>query len=143
MYGWPAYPYDDNISFCSKLNLGGGIAYVIDSGIFIDHPEFKGRAKWGYKHDPMWPNDDVCGHGTHVAGIIGGQKYGVQKEATLIAVKVLEGSNAACQGTWAGVIAGLNWTYNDAVENKSIKQSVINMSLSMQHLLTGVLGLTG
>ncbi|KAI5858657.1 peptidase S8/S53 domain-containing protein [Tricharina praecox] len=131
MLGWPSYPYDDNVKFCSKLKPSGGVAYVIDSGILLKHPEFQGRAEWGFNARPeQWVDSDICGHGTHVAGIIGGRKYGVQKTAKLIAVKVLEGANSACQGTWGDVIAGLEWTYKHAVANKWLKQSVVNMSLS-------------
>ncbi|KAL1924014.1 uncharacterized protein VTP21DRAFT_7049 [Calcarisporiella thermophila] len=104
---------------------GTGItAYVIDTGIDIQHPEFEGRAKWG----ATFASDgdvDGNGHGTHVAGTIGSKTYGVAKKANLVAVKVL---NAQGSGTYSDVIAGINWAANDA-KNNGANKSVANMSL--------------
>jgi len=124
--GWPTYLYDEYIGKCPA----GGTAYVLDSGVTTGHPEFTtGRATFGFKSNSVWPSHDVCGHGTHVAGIIGGNKYGVMKKAKLISVKVLEGSGGACSGPWSGIIAGINWAFNDAVANGRLKTSVMNLSL--------------
>ena len=64
-------------------------AYILDSGIDISHPDFEGRARWGYTGSSINEADqDFHGHGTHVAGTVGGRTYGVAKGANLIAVKV-------------------------------------------------------
>ncbi|KAI8929401.1 peptidase S8/S53 domain-containing protein [Entophlyctis helioformis] len=62
--------------------------YVVDTGIFIGHPNFGGRASFGASFTGDG-NSDVHGHGTHVAGTIGSTTYGVAKRVNLIAVKVL------------------------------------------------------
>jgi subtilisin family serine protease len=110
-------------SFTSN-NTGTGVtAYVIDTGIRITHLEFGDRAFDG--RDTV-DNDDVAedchGHGTHVAGTIGGATYGVAKGVKLVAVRVL---NCSGSGTWSGVIAGIDWVIDDhdpgpAVANMSL-----------------------
>jgi subtilisin family serine protease len=69
--GWPTYNYDSKNSYCNGKASGGGIAYVIDSGVLATHVEFStttggSRAMMGYNAYLGWPNTDVCGHGTHV-----------------------------------------------------------------------------
>jgi len=64
-------------------------AYVIDTGININHTDFGGRAKWGVTIPVGTPNTDDNRHETHVAGTITGSKYGVSKSAKVVAVKVL------------------------------------------------------
>jgi subtilisin family serine protease len=85
---------------------GAGVtAYIIDTGIETSHWEFGGRAWAGY--DAYGGDAQDChGHGTHVAGTVGGANYGVAKGVTLVGVRVLE-----CDGwgTWSGVIAGIDW----------------------------------
>jgi subtilisin family serine protease len=58
------------------------------SGVNIEHEDLEGRARWG-KTIPDDPDQDLNGHGSHVAGTIAGKTYGVAKNATIIAVKVL------------------------------------------------------
>jgi subtilisin family serine protease len=70
-FGWPTYNYDSKNAYCNGKAFGGGVAYVIDSGVNATHVEFKNtpggsRAMMGYNADPTWPNTDICGHGTHV-----------------------------------------------------------------------------
>ena len=95
-------------------------AYVIDTGIRITHNDFGGRATWGANF-AGGQNTDCHGHGTHVAGTIGGTTYGVAKQVRLVAVKVL---NCSGNGTTSGVVSGINW-----VTNNAIKPAVANMSL--------------
>ncbi|WP_053735618.1 S8 family serine peptidase [Nocardia sp. NRRL S-836] len=96
-------------------------AYVIDTGIKVDHPDFGGRAVWNYNSIDS-TNTDCAGHGTHVAGTIGGKTVGVAKRINLHAVKVLDCEGS---GTAASVIAGVDWVTANAV-----KPAVANMSLA-------------
>jgi len=113
-------------SFYSYASSGTGVtAYVIDTGIQCSHDEFKGRCTWG-KDTVNFPSPgtDLNGHGTHVAGTIGGTVHGLAKKVQLVAVAVLspEGS-----GTNAGVIEGVAWAAADAKSKKG--KAVANMSL--------------
>ncbi|MFE5616228.1 S8 family peptidase [Streptomyces sp. NPDC056463] len=97
-------------------------AYIIDTGIRTSHSEFGGRARVGTDTVGGGQNGQDCqGHGTHVAGTVGGAKYGVAKGAKLVAVRVLDCNGS---GTTAGVIAGVDWVTANAV-----KPAVANMSL--------------
>ncbi|MEV3993075.1 S8 family serine peptidase [Streptomyces sp. NPDC049837] len=97
-------------------------AYIIDTGIRTSHSEFGGRAVVGTDTVGGGQNGQDCqGHGTHVAGTVGGKTYGVAKAAKLIAVRVLDCNGS---GTTAGVIAGVDWVTANAV-----KPAVANMSL--------------
>jgi subtilisin family serine protease len=111
----------------SYNRTGSGVrVYVIDTGINIAHTEFSGRASYGYDAvDGSLPAADCNGHGTHVAGTIGGRTYGVAKGVSLIAVRVLSCSGS---GSTSGVIAGINWVTNQKRANPSIPM-VANMSL--------------
>jgi subtilisin family serine protease len=118
-------------------STGKGIsAYVMDSGIRLSHNEFEGRASFGvdmeFIIDPeeIEPDqemgNDCHGHGTHVAGTIGGRNFGVAKEVQLISVKV----NPKCRNETplSYLIGGIDWIMNDVAE-KSNKGAVVNMSL--------------
>jgi subtilisin family serine protease len=96
-------------------------AYIIDTGIRFSHGDFGGRATSGYDAVDGGSADDCNGHGTHVAGTVGGAKYGVAKAVRLVGVRVL---NCSGSGTNAGVIAGVNW-----VTQNARKPAVANMSL--------------
>ncbi|GAB3357812.1 hypothetical protein GCM10027452_24150 [Micromonospora halotolerans] len=95
-------------------------AYIIDTGIRTTHTDFGGRATWGTNTVDS-NNTDCNGHGTHVAGTVGGTRYGVAKGVRLIAVKVL---NCSGSGSTTGVVSGINWVTSNAV-----KPAVANMSL--------------
>lgn len=62
---------------------------MIDTGIRFNHSQFGGRAVSGYDAVDGGSADDCNGHGTHVAGTIGGSTYGVAKRVTLVGVRVL------------------------------------------------------
>ncbi len=102
---------------------GSGVtAYVIDTGIYTAHTDFGGRAVVGVDEIGDGRNGIDCnGHGTHVAGTIGGKTYGVAKGVKLVAVRVL---NCSGSGTTSGVIAGVDW-----VSNHRVLPAVANMSL--------------
>jgi aqualysin 1 len=102
---------------------GAGVyAFIIDTGIRADHTEFAGRMVTGFSSvsDSNGTND-CNGHGTHVAGTVGGTVYGVAKQVSLIPVRVL---NCQGSGTWSGVIAGI-----DHAANSVLRPAVANMSL--------------
>ena len=112
-----SYSYDTNGSAVD--------AYIVDSGIRSTHREFAGRIVRGMYVDFGDPTgiEDCNGHGTHVAGTIGGTTFGVAKGASLIPVKVFP-----CGGstTTSAVIAGLDWIISDHAAGVP---AVANMSL--------------
>jgi cerevisin len=85
--------------------------YVIDTGINTEHEEFEGRASWGKTMPQNDEDEDGNGHGTLCAGTIASAKYGVAKQANVIAVKVL-GSNGS--GTMSDVVGGVVWAASQA-----------------------------
>ena len=102
---------------------GNGVhAYVIDTGIRTTHVDFGGRASGGFTaiNDGNGTND-CHGHGTHVAGTVGGSTWGVAKGVTLHAVRVLD---CGGYGSYSGVIAGIDW-----VTGNRVLPAVANMSL--------------
>jgi subtilisin family serine protease len=100
-------------------------AYVIDSGIDVDHQDFGGRAMYGWDFvDNDNSAQDCNGHGTHVAGTIGGTRFGVAKEIKLTAVRVLDCDG---NGTTEQVVAGIDW-----VSAFAIKPAVANVSLGSE-----------
>ena len=107
-------------SYTYTRNGAGVYAYIIDTGIQTSHSDFGGRAAVAY--DATGGNGQDCnGHGTHVAGTVGGTQYGVAKGVQLRAVRVL---NCAGSGSNSGVIAGVNW-----VRQNHTNPAVANMSL--------------
>ncbi len=118
-----ALPLDGSYTYNST---GQGVtAYIIDTGILTSHNEFGGRAKRGY--DAFGGNSEDCnGHGTHVAGTVGGTAYGVAKGSTLVGVRVLDCNGS---GSYSGVIAGMDWVVADANGPDANGPSVANMSL--------------
>jgi subtilisin family serine protease len=104
---------------------GSGVtAYVIDTGIRRTHSQFGGRAVHGFTAiNDGRGSTDCNGHGTHVAGTIGGSTYGVAKAVRLVAVRVLSCSGS---GSTSGVIAGVNYVTGN---HTSTNPAVANMSL--------------
>ncbi|MGH9285066.1 MAG: S8 family peptidase, partial [Acidimicrobiales bacterium] len=115
-----------NGTFVYTRTGAGVTAYIIDTGIRASHQDFGGRAPATRGYDAIdgtLPADDCNGHGSHVAGTVGGATYGVAKGVTLVAVRVL---NCDGSGTTAGVIAGVNWVTAD---HAGTAPAVANMSL--------------
>ncbi len=124
-----ALPLDQRFTFDGT---GAGVnAYIIDTGIRDSHQDFSGRARMvpngrdgDFVGDPWGDSNggrDCHGHGTHVAGTVGGTSYGVAKGATLWAARVLD-----CSGFSRGssVIAAIDW-----VTGSGRRPAVVNMSL--------------
>jgi aqualysin 1 len=109
-------------SYTYNFTGAGVTAYIIDTGIRFSHNEFGGRAVSGFDSVDGGSADDCNGHGTHVAGTVGGSVYGVAKSVTLVAVRVL---NCSGSGTVSGVIAGVDWVTSHHTTGKA----VANMSL--------------
>jgi subtilisin family serine protease len=98
-------------------------AYIIDTGIRVTHQEFGGRAIFG-ANTVGGPNTDCNGHGTHVAGTVGGAAAGVAKQVALTAVKVLDCNGS---GSVASILAGVDWVTGNHVSGPA----VANMSLGV------------
>ncbi|KEY70176.1 hypothetical protein S7711_03397 [Stachybotrys chartarum IBT 7711] len=118
--GSTTYTYDD-------VAGAGTCVYIVDTGIEVSHPDFEGRATWVANLIDS-DNTDGNGHGTHVAGTVGGATYGVAKETTLFGVKVL---NAAGSGTTASVVGGMDFVVSDGPSRASQcpRGIAVNMSL--------------
>ena len=110
--------------------VGSGVhAYIIDSGIHIGHNDFSGRAVWDYTASGVAGGDvDNNGNGTLTAGMVGSDSYGVAKNVTLHAVKVLDAKGT---GTLAGLIEGINY-----VTNNHQSPAVATLSVSMPYSQT-------
>ena len=103
----------------------GVTAYIIDTGILPSHQEFGGRASVGADFVGDGQNGIDCnGHGTHVAGTIGGATYGVAKDVDLVAVRVF-----GCTGNtaWTTIIAAIDWVIGNHAAGTP---AVANMSIS-------------
>jgi cerevisin len=113
-------------------DAGKGVtSYVIDTGINVKHKEFKGRATWGATIPQGDEDVDGNGHGTHCAGTIASETYGVAKGANVVAVKVLRSNGS---GSMSDVVKGVEFAakaHQKAVKEnkKGFKGSTANMSL--------------
>ncbi|KAM3490959.1 hypothetical protein MY3957_005736 [Beauveria namnaoensis] len=107
----------------------GTCSYIVDSGIDASHSDFGGRVEQIKSF--IGPNDDSCGHGTHVAGTIGSNTYGVAKKTTLLGIKVIDYNNRTreCEGPTIGILRGLEYVAQDVAHRNCPKGVVVNMSL--------------
>jgi subtilisin family serine protease len=84
-------PTVEDYSYNRETDGSGVVVYIIDTGIDISHPDFEGRAFWGADFiDNPSPGTDLNGHGTHVAGTVMSNPWGLARGATAIAVRVLD-----------------------------------------------------
>jgi subtilisin family serine protease len=113
-----------NNSYTATATGAGVTAYIIDTGIRLTHTQFAGRAVTGYDAVTSGGTANDCnGHGTHVAGTVGGKDYGVADGVRLVAVRVLDCNGS---GTTSGVIAGIDWVTSN---HGAGQPAVANMSL--------------
>ncbi|MFF0433540.1 S8 family peptidase [Streptomyces sp. NPDC004327] len=116
----PYLPLDNQ--FTANGTGKGVTAYIVDTGIDFGHAEFGGRATAGFDAIGDGYNGQDCnGHGTHVAGTVGGSVHGVAREVDLVSVRVL---NCQGKGSWSGIIAGFDWVAQNAKQ-----PAVLNGSL--------------
>lgn len=111
-----------------KKNADGITIYVIDTGVKINHPEFEGRAKSGYKC-PSCTNWHPNSHGTKVSGIIASKSHGILKNATIICVKAFQNKS----GKSSEIIAAIQWTIKDIIKNNRQRSNIVNMSFAVKY----------
>jgi serine protease len=115
----------DGIYNYNSVGAGAGVdAYIVDTGVYAAHNDFQPNRATQAVNFVDGANDDCNGHGTHVAGTVGGNLYGVAKEVNIIGVKVL---NCQGSGTTIGVLDGVNYVRTSAQASR--RPSVANMSL--------------
>ena len=119
-----ALPLDGQYTFGGN---GSGVrVYIIDSGILTSHQEFESRASGGWTgYTDGYGASDCYGHGTHVAGTVGGATTGVARGVNLISVRVLDCTG---YGAWSTIIAGIDWVTQQKKNNPSIPMAA-NMSI--------------
>jgi len=117
-----ALPFDRSYAYDARAGAGAHV-YILDTGIRLTHRDFGGRASAAFTSINDGRGATDCnGHGTHVAGTVGGSVYGVAKAVTIHSVRVLDCSGS---GAISGVIAGIDW-----ITQNRVLPAVANMSLS-------------
>ncbi|KAI8369028.1 peptidase S8/S53 domain-containing protein [Blakeslea trispora] len=116
---------DNRYSFANSMGKGVTI-YLMDSGILEDHEDIAGRVTVGKTVVGDLDNSsDENGHGTFVAGVCCGTKYGVAKEADIVSVKTLDNKG---NGHLSDLLTGLQWVVDQHVSKPNAK-SIVNLSL--------------
>ncbi|HYC93869.1 MAG TPA: S8 family serine peptidase [Thermoanaerobaculia bacterium] len=114
-------------------NTGAGVtAYIVDSGINATHVDFGGRVRYGFNFEPNHSGADCNGHGSHVAGTVGGSTYGVAKGVSLVSARVL---NCNGSGWVSDFVDGINWCIADHAAGQP---AVMNMSVYSDSPSTGL-----
>ncbi|KAK7723920.1 hypothetical protein SLS64_000251 [Diaporthe eres] len=117
--------FTDNTTYVYEASAGEGVcAYVLDTGIRVDHEEFGGRAEF-LANFAGGEDNDINGHGTHVAGTIGGATCGVAKKVRLYSVKVLHEQ----LGELSDLLQGMEFVANDSQTRHCPNGTVANISL--------------
>jgi subtilisin family serine protease len=101
----------------------GVTAYILDSGINSTHADFGSRVRNGFNFSTTLSASDCNGHGTHVAGIVGGSVYGVAKEVSLVSLRVLDCQN---RGFVSDMVTAINWAITD---HQTGQPAVMNISI--------------
>jgi cerevisin len=120
--------------FIYEENDGTNVdVYIVDTGVYVDHTDFGKRASFGKSfvkdtHTGEEVRIDDNGHGTHCAGTIAGERFGMCKQCHVIGVKVLDANGS---GALSDVIAGIGWSVSQALRTK--RTSIISMSLGGGH----------
>ena len=131
-YSWGLDRIDQNklpldLSFNTSSTGVGVTAFIIDTGIYAGHSQLNGRVLPGFPGiNDGRGTDDCNGHGTHVAGTVGGLNSGVASAVKLVPVRVLDCRGS---GSWSGVIAGINWIITYVQDKTFNGKAVANMSL--------------
>ncbi|KAG0172226.1 subtilisin-like serine protease [Apophysomyces sp. BC1034] len=114
----------DLSSYIGDDMAGDGVhVYILDTGINVLHPDFEGRAVMEPSFVNYEENNDYSGHGTHVAGTIGGKTFGIAKRVVLHGVKILDENG---DGSIVGMMRAISHVIHVAIPGKTI----INLSLS-------------
>jgi subtilisin family serine protease len=126
-------PFLDGIYRYNRTGQGVD-AYVVDSGIRMSHTEFGGRAVRGFDAF-RFPNDpaygvDCFGHGTHVAGILGGRTYGAAKNVRLYSVRIADCGGGASAFT---AISGIDWAIGNYDAQTPKRPAVMNISYAFSY----------
>jgi len=103
-------------------------AYVLNTGVFTEHTDFRGRARLGPNFIHNETNEDLNGAGTAVASVIGSFTYGVSKTVWIESVKVLNGTGA---GYLDFILSGLEYVIQDYLRKKECNVvAVLDLSFS-------------
>ncbi|HET7711608.1 MAG TPA: S8 family peptidase, partial [Thermoanaerobaculia bacterium] len=115
-----------NGTYVSSGTGQGVNIYIVDTGIAAAHADFGGRVKGGFNafNDGFGPGD-CNGHGTHVAGVAAGSKFGIARSAQITPVRVLDCTGS---GSVSTILAGLDWVLADHAA--APRPSVANLSLT-------------
>ncbi|KAF8608323.1 subtilisin-like protein [Ceratobasidium sp. AG-I] len=120
-----ADPVALNYTYEYDSTAGEGVdIYIFDSGVYANHTEFQGRVLQSPVFARYTTTGDIYGHGTHVAGIAAGTRFGVAKKSQIIDVKIITDTG---RGFASDIIAGLSWAVSHA--NTTARPSVFNLSL--------------
>uniref|UniRef100_A0A8H7K215 Peptidase S8/S53 domain-containing protein n=1 Tax=Bionectria ochroleuca TaxID=29856 RepID=A0A8H7K215_BIOOC len=115
--GATTYVFDDSAG-------EGTCVYILDTGIQTTHPQFGGRASM-VANFVGGSSTDGNGHGTAIAGVVGGLTYGVSRNTALLGVKVLDDSGS---GTTSGIISGIDWIASDVFTRNCPKGFAVNIA---------------
>jgi len=115
-------------------------AYVLDTGIHYNHSVFNGRAHYpgcdpiDKLNNETLKGEDCNGHGTHVAGLVGGNGTGLATSVTLFSVRVADCGGVASE---ASLLDGLMCVYQHR-KSRNRTRAIINLSLAGAEIMDSV-----